>query len=105
MTVELRPVTATRTFEAGLTIVGAQSDLEYSLSTDRILVTIGGSVAELDRLSGSSIVLTLDVTGLGVGTHQVTATANLTTGLTLIGASPNPIAVTVSSAAASPAPS
>lgn len=105
VTVELRPVTATRTFEAGLTIVGARPDLVYALSTDRILITIGGSVAELDRLSGSSIVLTLDVAGLEVGTHQVTATANLTTGLTLIGASPNPIVVTVSSAAGSPAPS
>jgi YbbR domain-containing protein len=105
VTVELRPVTATRTFEAGLMIVGAHPDLEYALSTDRILVTIGGSVAELDRLSGSSIVLSLDVAGLGLGAHEVTATANLTTGLTLIGASPNPLVVTVSSAAGSPAPS
>jgi YbbR domain-containing protein len=105
VTVTLRPVTATRTFEAGLVLVGARSDLDYSLSTDRVLVTLGGSIAELDRLSGTALVLTLDVGGLGVGTHSVTATANLTTGLTLISASPNPIEVTVSSPASSPAPS
>ena len=105
VTVKLRPVTATRTFEAGLIVVGASPNLAYSLSTDRILVTIGGSVAELDRLSGTSLVLRVDVSGLGVGTHSVTATANLTTGLTLVGASPNPIDVTVSSPASSPAPS
>ena len=105
VTVRLRPVTATRTFEAGLVVIGARSDLEYALSTDRVLVTIGGSIAELDRLSGTNLVLTLDVSGLAPGTHDVTATANLTTGLTLISASPNPIQVTVSTPAPSPAPS
>ena len=46
------PVTATRTFEAGLVLVGARPDRRYELSTDRVLVTIGGSVADLDRLVG-----------------------------------------------------
>jgi YbbR domain-containing protein len=105
VTVKLRPITATRTFEAGLVIAGANPDLEYALSTDSVLVTIGGSIAELDRLSGTSIVLNLDVRGLDPGTHDVTATANLTAGLTLISASPNPINVTVSNPAPSPAPS
>lgn len=102
--VTLRPVTATRTFDAGLVLFGARADRTYALSTDRVLVTIGGPVADLDRLSGSTLVLTLDVSGLDVGAHDVTATANLITGLTLITASPNPITVTVGTSA-SPAPS
>jgi len=105
--VTLRPVTSTRTFNAGLVLFGARADRTYALSTDRVLVTIGGPVADLDRLSGSSLVLTMDVSGLDVGTHQVTAAANLITGLTLIGASPNPITVTVGTATsptATPAP-
>ena len=61
--------------------------------------------ADLDRLSGTNLVLSIDVTGLDVGAHSVTATANLTTGLTLISASPNLIDVTVSRPAPSPAPS
>lgn len=104
VTVTLRPVTGTRTFEAGLVLVGAESDLIYELSTNRVLVTIGGSLADLDRLSGVSIVLTADVSGLGAGTHTIAASANLSTGLTLVGASPNPIEVIVSSPAASPGP-
>lgn len=104
VTVKLRPVTGTRTFEAGLVLVGARPDLLYSLSTDHILVTIGGSVADLDRLSGVDLVLTADVTGLGAGTHTVAVSANLATGLTLLGASPNPVEVIVSSAA-TPGPS
>ena len=95
VTVHLRPITATRTFEAGLVIVGARPDREYRLSTDRVLVTIGGSVADLDRLSGTALSLTVDVSGLDNGTRSVPVTANLQTGLTLVGASPNPIDVTV----------
>ena len=62
-------------------------------------MTIGGPVADLDRLSGSTLVLNVDVSGLDVGTHEVTATANLVTGLTLVGANPNPITVTIGSLA------
>ena len=64
VTVTFRPVTATRTFEAGLLLVGARADRDYALSTDRVLVTIGGSVADLDRLSGAALAVTLDVSGL-----------------------------------------
>jgi len=104
VTVKLRPVTATRTFEAGLVLVGAQADKRYVLSTDHVLVTIGGSIADLNRLSGTDIVLRVDVTGLEDGTHSVPVTANLTTGLTLVGASPNPIDVIVSSGTPAPTP-
>jgi YbbR domain-containing protein len=104
VTVTLRPVTGTRTFEAGLVLVGARPDLLYALSTDHILVTIGGSIADLDRLSGVDLVLTADVTGLDPGTHTIAVSANLATGLTLVGASPNPVEVTVTSPAA-PSPS
>ena len=105
VTITLRPITGTRTFEAGLSLVGARPDLVYSLSTDRVLVTIGGSLADLDRLSGVTLVLTVDVTGIEVGTSTVAVSANLATGLTLVGASPNPIEVTVTSPEVSPAPS
>jgi YbbR domain-containing protein len=104
VTVRLRPLTGTRTFDAGLILVGARADLVYKLSIDQVLVTIGGSEADLDRLSGASIALTADVTGLAVGTHQVKPTANLTTGLSLLGVSPSPITVTISTPAPSPTP-
>ena len=104
VTVTLRAVTATRTFNAGLVLAGARADRTYALSTDQVLVTIGGSVANLDRLSGSSLVLTLDVSGLDSGVYEVTAAANLFTGLTLVGASPNPITVTIAAPSPGPTP-
>ncbi len=102
--ITLRPVTATRTFNAGLILAGARADRTYQLSTDRVLVTIGGSVAGLDRLSGSNLVLTLDVTGLDVGVRDVSISANLVTGLTLIAASPNPVTVTIGLPEPGPSP-
>lgn len=104
VTVRLRPVTSTRTFEAGLVLVGASADRVYALSTDHVLVTIGGSIADLDRLSGASLVLTLDVTGLGPGSHNVVPDANLTTGLSLISIAPSPVTVTITLPSPSPAP-
>jgi YbbR domain-containing protein len=107
VTIKIRPVTATRTFSAGLRLVGAAADLTYSLSTDRVLVTIGGSTADLDRLSGASLVMDLDVTGLKAGIHQVPVTASLPAGTTLVAASPAKVTVTIAvppPASASPAP-
>lgn len=104
VTVHLRSVTATRTFEAGLALVGARADRRYELSTDRVVVTIGGSIADLDRLSGATLILTVDVTGLEDGIFTVPISANLVTGLTLLTASPNPIQVTVSSPVSSESP-
>lgn len=104
VTVRLRALTGTRTFDAGLILIGARADLLYKLSTDRVLVTIGGSEADLDRLSGATLALTVNVSGLAAGSHQVTPTANLTTGLSLLGVSPSPITVTITTPAPSPSP-
>lgn len=99
VTITIRPVTATRTYSAGLRLVGAGSGLRYSLSVDRVLVTIGGSTADLDRLSGATLVVDLNVTGLQVGVHEVPVTANLPAGTTLVAASPPSVTVTIAAAA------
>jgi YbbR domain-containing protein len=104
--VTFRPVTSTRTFEAGVQLVGDRADLAYSIDVDRIIATIGGSVADLDRLEGSSLVLDLDVAGVGPGTTAVKVTAVLPAGLTLVTANPASVLVTVTERVpASPSPS
>ncbi|HEX8025837.1 MAG TPA: hypothetical protein VF484_06515, partial [Candidatus Limnocylindrales bacterium] len=102
VTVKLRAVTAARTFDAGLALVGASPDRLYTLSTSHVLVTIGGSATDLDRLASVSLVLNLDVAGLDPGDHKITPTANLTTGLTLLSVSPSPVVVTIAVPAPSP---
>ncbi|MFP5341625.1 MAG: YbbR-like domain-containing protein [Candidatus Limnocylindria bacterium] len=104
VSVTVRPVTSTRTFEVGLRLIGADPGLTYRIGTDRVLMTVGGSVADLDRIDGASLVGELRVTGLPVGTQVVPVTATLPGGVTLVGADPTLISVNISSTA-SPAPS
>ncbi len=99
VSIKIRPVTGTRTFSAGLRLVGASNALTYTLSVDRVLVTIGGSTADLDRLSGAALVLDLDVTGLKAGIHDVPVTGNLPVGTTVVAVSPPSVAVTIGSTA------
>jgi YbbR domain-containing protein len=103
--ITLRAVTATRTFDAGYRLIGAGAGLSYDVDVDRILVTIGGSVADLDRLSGTALVVDLDVAGLGPGIETVTGSLALPAGTTVVSMSPSTVTMTIRSTAASPAPS
>ena len=105
VTVSLRAVTATRTFSAGIGLLGARSDRTYALSTNQVLVTLGGSIADLDRLQGQAFEVQVEVGGLDVGRHEVKVQANLPAGLALVGAGPAAITVTVAIPPASPAAS
>jgi YbbR domain-containing protein len=96
VTVTIRPIASTRTFDAGIVLSGARTDLLYSLSVNHALATVGGPLAELQRLDGAAFVLTAPIGGLGPGTHEVMLEANLPIGLTMVGIEPPKITVTVS---------
>ncbi|MFL5679841.1 MAG: YbbR-like domain-containing protein [Chloroflexota bacterium] len=108
VTVRLRQVTATRTFSAGIRLTGARSDRHYSISTDAVSVTIGGSIADLDRLQGQALLVDAPVAGLDSGKHDVKVTIDLPAGLALVTASPPSVVVTITTPpagdGASPAP-
>lgn len=96
VSIKLRQVTETRTFSAGLRLVGTRRDLTYDFTTDRVIVTIGGSSADLDRLAGLAQVVDLDVAGLGPGIVDIPVSINLPTGPTLVAANPSTVSVTIS---------
>jgi YbbR domain-containing protein len=103
VTVEIRPLAGTRVFDAGMRIVGGRTDLDYRVSVTHALATVGGPVADLERLDAAAFTLLVQVGGLGVGTHQVALAANLPVGLTLVAVLPEAVTVTVS-LLASPSP-
>ena len=107
VSIAVRQVTVTRSFEVGLRLIGAQSDRTYATSVDRVLITVGGSSAVLDALSGATLVAELQVGGLVAGSTSVPVTATLPAGAALVAAAPSQVIVTVggSAASASPAPS
>jgi YbbR domain-containing protein len=96
VTVTIRAKASTRTFDAGIVVSGARADLLYSLSVNHALATVGGSLADLQRLDGASFVLTAPVGGLGPGSHEVALEANLPIGLTMVGIEPSKVTVTIS---------
>lgn len=96
VSVQLRTVTGTRSFEVGVGLTGASPNLIYRPSTDRIQLILGGSTAELDRLVGATLVGRIDVSGLGVGTSEVRIEVTLPGGVTLVAVSPDPIEVVIS---------
>jgi YbbR domain-containing protein len=104
VSITLRPVTATRTFSAGVRFTGAGRGLSYDVDVDRLVVTIGGSVADLDRLSGIALVADLDVSGLQPGTETVPVTFQLPTGTTLVSVTPSTVEVTISGTSPTAAP-
>lgn len=93
--VTVRPVTSTRTFEVGLRLVGADPGLSYRLGVDRVLLTVGGSIADLDRLDGATLVAELDVTAIAPGTRVVAVTATLPGGVAVVGADPSAVSVDI----------
>jgi YbbR domain-containing protein len=95
VTVTLRPVTATRSFSAGLVLVGARGDRTYDLASDRVTLTIGGPVADLDRLQAATLTATVDVSAIDDGTRLLDVTADVPAGLALVAVSPASVVVTV----------
>jgi YbbR domain-containing protein len=104
VTVTIKPETGTRTFDAGLVLVGQRTDLAYALSTGHILVTIGGAVADLDRLDASAFTVNLDVGALTAGIHELQPAPNLQAGLRTLSVEPAKVTVSVTSVG-SPSPS
>ena len=104
VTVTIRPMAATRDFDAGIVLTGRQAGLDYSLSIDHAIATIGGPLADIDRIDPALFTLSAAVGGLGPGTHEVTLDANLTAGLSLVTSDPPTVKVTIT-VIPSPSPS
>jgi YbbR domain-containing protein len=100
--ITVRPITASRSFDVGLRLVGARPDRTYATSVDRVLITVGGSVVDLDRLSAATLVADLQVSTLVAGSTAVEVDVDLPAGVTLVASSPGTIIVTVG--AGPPAP-
>jgi YbbR domain-containing protein len=95
VTITLRPQAGTRTYDAAIVPAGGQTGLEYRFATTHALATVGGPIADLQRLDAATFTLLAQVGGLGIGTHQVTLQANLPVGLTLVAVTPTSVTVTI----------
>lgn len=104
VTIVLRAKAGTRDYDAAVVLAGREAGLRYSLSTTEAVATVGGPLADLERLDPATFTLLAPVGGLGPGTHVVTLEANLSVGLSLVVVTPRTVTVTVT-VAPSAAPS
>jgi YbbR domain-containing protein len=95
ITVNISAIQATRTFSVGVVLSGAASDRTYALSTDQVLLTLGGTASALGGLRGDALVVTADVDGLGPGAHELTLKTSLPAGITLVATNPPKVTVTI----------
>ena len=93
--VGIQPVTETRAFAAGVRLDGAQPTLDYEVSPDRVVLTLFGSVADLDRLGSVPLVVGLNVAALGPGTHDVPVVPSLPSGVSVAAQTPRTVTVII----------
>jgi len=93
--VRLRPTTGTRTISAGVLLSNARPDRTYALSTDRVLVTVGGTEADLEALNGRTFAAIADVGDLETGSHDVPLRVVVPSRLSVVAINPPRIVVTV----------
>ncbi len=106
--VRVEAVTETRTFTAGFRLDGREPDLRYDLAATSVLLTLFGSVADLDRLAAAPLVVGLSVAGLDPGVHEVPVVPSVSAGVTVAALAPETVTITVTDPAipvsSSPAP-
>jgi YbbR domain-containing protein len=95
----------TRTFLVGLLCTGQPSGSACLPQLSQVAVTLRGTINALAALDPATLSVVLDATGLGPGSHVVTATLSVPRGTTLVGISPGTVTVTiVPPASPTPAP-
>ena len=104
VTVSISPQLGTRSFQAGVALVNADPATRYDLGTGQIIVTLGGPLAVLNALDGSTLVANVDVDGLGPGTQIVFPEVSPPPGLTVDTLSPQEVSLTVTPASAATSP-
>lgn len=86
---------ATRNFQVGLRLLGADPALEYELGSTHILVLLGGTMSELDTVNPALLVANLDVGALEPGSNLVAVTFTPPPGLELLSIAPSQVTVVV----------
>ncbi|HYO43360.1 MAG TPA: CdaR family protein [Candidatus Limnocylindrales bacterium] len=95
VTVSIAAVTETRTYPAGIKLDGRNAALEYAASETKVLLTLFGSSADLDLLTATPIVISINVADLEPGPNEVILVPSLPSAITVAAISPASITVTV----------
>ncbi|MGH2467211.1 MAG: CdaR family protein [Candidatus Limnocylindrales bacterium] len=110
VSIDIAVQSGSQDFQVGLVLSGTAPERTYSLASPSVTVTLGGSVPALQAIDAASLTATLDVSGLGPGSHLVTVVFRVPGGTSLTAIDPARVTVVVASgptptATAAPSPS
>jgi YbbR domain-containing protein len=88
--------TGSESFRVAVQVVNGQPDLAYAPEFGSVDVTLAGPLRLLDQLNPATLVATLDVGGLGVGSSTVTPAFTPPDGLVVAAFNPTQVTVDVS---------
>jgi len=92
------PEPASRSFDnIQIVLTGQGSSYQYVMSQRTCSVTFSGEESRVDNVSSGQISASVNVSGLGPGTHTVRISASGPSGVTVSGKSPSSIQVTITS--------
>jgi YbbR domain-containing protein len=93
-----------RAFSVGLALVGESADRSYVLSAPDVLITLGGTSAALQALDATTLLASLDVAALPVGTSSVAVRFTPPSGMSIVSLSPTSVNVSVTAGPTPPPP-
>jgi hypothetical protein len=103
--VTVRPMTGAQTVQRRPVIQGLGPGLTYTLGIDLVAVFLSGPVPKLDGLKPDSVLVLLDLTGLGAGMHVIEPKVVAPDGIAVQGVTPQSFELAlVVQATPSPAP-
>ncbi len=95
---------ASRTFLVGVTCIGASTGTTCLPQADQIAITLSGTEPALAALKIAQITPVVNVSGLSVGSHDVTPSVTLPDGISLLSFSPGQVTVIITRPSPSPSP-
>ncbi|MDA0353735.1 MAG: CdaR family protein [Chloroflexi bacterium] len=93
--VQIAPIDGDFSFAIVPTLVGVGSGLTATLSEPTVELILNGPLPLLNELTTEDLQVTLDLTGLGVGTHEVPATTTTPEGVIVTSLQPETVSVTL----------
>jgi YbbR domain-containing protein len=98
VTVAVAADTGTRSYQVGLVLRNGDPSTTYAIEVDHVVVTLGGTIAALNKLDPTTLAATLSVGGLGPGAHALRPALAPPANLTLVSISPQEVTVIVTPA-------
>lgn len=95
VSVRVRATVVTRTFLVGVVCQGAAPDSACLPQITQLALTVRGTFPVIDALEPAALTPILDVSGLGPGSHDVTAEVVLPSGVELVSISPGIVSIII----------